>query len=216
MPTTHRVSQGECLSSIAARHGFTDWRAIYDHADNAALRKKRPNPNVLFPGDEVVIPDKVPKRIPCSTGGTQKVVVKRLKTRLRVQLCNGGGRPYAGKRYDLKVGGAVLAGTTDGSGMVDQPVPAHATAGELVVWPGDDPKATCRFKLALGALDPPEELTGAQARLANLGFAHAPGSGALDAPTRAALRAFQQAHGLEVSGALDAATSAKLRALHDE
>ena len=47
------VQQGDYLSRIALRFGFADWRAIYDHADNASFRKKRPNPNLIKPGDVI-------------------------------------------------------------------------------------------------------------------------------------------------------------------
>lgn len=54
----HVVRQGECLSAIAKRYGFASYRIIYDHPDNAELRRARPNPNLLFPGDVIVIPDR--------------------------------------------------------------------------------------------------------------------------------------------------------------
>ena len=67
MPS-HRVKQGECLTSIAARYGFADWRAIYQHPNNAELRKKRPNPSLLFPGDALFIPEKRRKTVAAQTG----------------------------------------------------------------------------------------------------------------------------------------------------
>ena len=55
MAQVHEVKQGECLSSIARRFGFRDWKKIYQHPMNADLRQKRPNPNVLHPGDRIFI-----------------------------------------------------------------------------------------------------------------------------------------------------------------
>ena len=54
----HMVKEGECLDSIALDHGFADWRTIYDHPKNTDLRSKRPDPNVIHPGDKLFIPDK--------------------------------------------------------------------------------------------------------------------------------------------------------------
>src|SRR4249920_494288 len=60
MSTTHTVLQGECLSSIAHDFGFGDWHVIYDHPQNASFKTKRPNPNLIYPGDELFIPDLTP------------------------------------------------------------------------------------------------------------------------------------------------------------
>ena len=57
MTIRHVVEPGEHLSGIAARFGFRSTAPILGHPDNAELKKKRLNPNVLRPGDIVVIPD---------------------------------------------------------------------------------------------------------------------------------------------------------------
>jgi hypothetical protein len=56
MAQNHIVVKGDTLSGIAKKHGFKDWRTIYNDPSNAAFRRKRPNPNLIFPGDVVVIP----------------------------------------------------------------------------------------------------------------------------------------------------------------
>jgi hypothetical protein len=53
----HVVKKDETLSSIARTYGFDDWRTIYYHEGNNAFRLKRPDPDVIFPGDELFIPD---------------------------------------------------------------------------------------------------------------------------------------------------------------
>ena len=60
MATIHTVKKGETLGGIAKANGFKSFREIYDHPDNAAFKAKRPNPNLIFPGDVLVIPDKGP------------------------------------------------------------------------------------------------------------------------------------------------------------
>lgn len=63
MPRTHIVRAGESLALIAERYGFgADWEAIYNAPDNAAFRRKRPNPMLIYAGDQVLIPDRVPAR----------------------------------------------------------------------------------------------------------------------------------------------------------
>ena len=44
----HKVEPGECLSSIAEKYGFHQWKTVYDASENADLRTRRPNPNVLI------------------------------------------------------------------------------------------------------------------------------------------------------------------------
>jgi hypothetical protein len=54
----HTVRAGETLSSIARAHGYADWKAIYDHPNNAELKRKRPNPGLILPGDVLFVPDR--------------------------------------------------------------------------------------------------------------------------------------------------------------
>jgi LysM domain len=57
MSKPYTVIRGDNLTKIAHRHGFRNWRAIYDHPDNAGFRRLRPNPNLIYPGDVVQIPE---------------------------------------------------------------------------------------------------------------------------------------------------------------
>jgi hypothetical protein len=54
----YTVRQGDFLSKIAKVCGFSNYRTIWNHPNNADLKQKRQNPNVLFPGDIVYIPGK--------------------------------------------------------------------------------------------------------------------------------------------------------------
>lgn len=56
--TPYTVQSGDWLQKIAEQHGFESWRDLYDHEDNAAFRAKRPDPNKIYPGDIVMIPDR--------------------------------------------------------------------------------------------------------------------------------------------------------------
>ena len=57
---THVVQKGETLSAIARKYGYTDWRVLFNLPDNADFKKKRPNPNLIFPGDLITLPDRRP------------------------------------------------------------------------------------------------------------------------------------------------------------
>lgn len=67
MAHAHTLQPGESLQSLAKRHGFAHWRAIYQHASNASLRGRRGAPNRLMPGDVVTIPDKTQAWEDCAT-----------------------------------------------------------------------------------------------------------------------------------------------------
>ena len=58
MSTPYTVQSGDWLQKIAEEHGFESWRDLYNHPDNAAFRAKRPDPDVIYPGDVVMIPDR--------------------------------------------------------------------------------------------------------------------------------------------------------------
>ena len=51
----HVVRPGDTLTRIAKQHGVADWRTIYYAPENAEFRRKRPNPDRIFPGDQIVI-----------------------------------------------------------------------------------------------------------------------------------------------------------------
>jgi hypothetical protein len=59
MATPYTVKSGDTLSAIASRHGMR-WQDLYNHPDNAAFRAKRPNPNLIYPGDVIMIPGGAP------------------------------------------------------------------------------------------------------------------------------------------------------------
>ena len=56
MPIQYTVQPGDTLSGIAKKHGLASWRDIYDLSENTGFRRKRPNPDRIFPGDIVTIP----------------------------------------------------------------------------------------------------------------------------------------------------------------
>ncbi len=214
MPKTHVVKQGECLLLIARHHGFADYKKLYEHPDNAELRKQRPNPNVLFPGDKIVIPDPAPTRsktVSASTGQIHRFVLKVPPRLVRIALKDSEGNPLTNMPYMLTVMDEQVEGNTDGQGILEQKVPYTATSALLEC----DGRS---WQLELGHLNPlenvPDEgVSGAEARLINLGYALEP-TGQMTPELRSAIRAFQHRNGLELTGRLDSSTLKKLTELH--
>jgi hypothetical protein len=209
----HTVQQGECVARIASSHGFADWKVVYDDPGNADFRKKRPDPNLIHPGDRLFIPDREVKEEVCDSGKNHRFVLVRAKKMLRLAVEDLAGERLAGAAYQLIVEGTTYAGTTSGEGLVEQEVPSDAESGTLEVgsriWP-----------LKIGHLNPLEEtpdegVSGIQARLRNLGYDPGPVDGQLGRRTEAAIRAFQREHPpLEIDGICGPKTRAKLTQRH--
>lgn len=209
----HIVRHGECLLLISRRYGFADLKRIYEHPDNAELREKRPNPNVLYPGDTVIIPDLGPAkaRPNVSTGRAHRFTLKAAGRYLRLALKDAEGTPLSGRPYLLKLEQEVIEGSTDAEGFLEAKVPFTLSQVEL----------ECEgqsWELSLGSLHPMKDtldggVSGAEARLINLGYALEP-TGKMTLELRSAIRAFQHRNGLEVTGRLDAETLETLEALH--
>jgi hypothetical protein len=69
MPTSYTIKPGDYLGKVASAHGFSRWQDIYYSPYNAAFRVKRPDPNKIFPGDVIVIPDKLGPASTSKPGG---------------------------------------------------------------------------------------------------------------------------------------------------
>jgi hypothetical protein len=201
--TTYTVIQGDCLSTIARRFGLT-WQELWNAPENGELRRKRKSPDILFPGDQLAIPVPKPLTLTLATGRVHEIKIKAVPVRLRLNL-QLNGLPLASTAYRLDVGGQQQSGTTDGAGLVDVAVPLDATSAVL-----ECPDVPFKQTIMLGHLDPADTVTGAQARLQNLGAVPLDVSGELDELTVAALEAFQSASTLDVTGELDTATVAAL------
>src|SRR5262245_53452531 len=99
----HVVKQGECLSSIAAKYGFVDWRTIYDHPNNTDIKQQRPDPNLLFPGDQLFIPPRETKHEAGGTESKHRFTLKATKTLLRLRLQDQAWAPLGGIKWRLQV-----------------------------------------------------------------------------------------------------------------
>ncbi len=211
----HRVRPGECFRSIAAAYGIDDWRALYEHERNAALRGVRPNPHVLAPGDIVYVPAREPPVLQFSSGSEQRYKATIPKVAYRLVVKDAAGQALAGKPYVLRVGEARFESTLPNNGLLEHEISALATEAKLELDLGEDAGGVVVIPLRIGHLDPVDTVRGAQSRLFNLGIA-CPASGRLDEATRAALAQFQRREGLAVTGELDAETRERLEAKHHE
>ncbi|MFN0131015.1 MAG: peptidoglycan-binding protein [Phycisphaerales bacterium] len=211
----HVVSQGECLSSIAWGYGFPDWKVIYNHSKNAAFKAKRPNPNLIYPGDVIHIPLPDKKDESCATGQRHRFKVTHHPTYLNIRLIDSDDKPIADGKFVLTIDTLTFDGKTDGNGYVKQKIPAWATVGKLTVWPdAKNTEAKHEWQLLIGHLDPLPNLAAVQERLLNLGYDCGPVDG-IDGPlTQAGVRAFQTDYNLLVDGIVGPQTGGKLEEVH--
>jgi hypothetical protein len=213
--STHIARQGDCLSSIAAQYGFPDWRTIYHHAANTQLRTRRPDPNVLYPADEVYIPDRVLRRESCVTDEEYIFVAGIAPTYLNVCVQDPAGSPFSDVPYKLLVDRVEFSGTTDEHGWIRSEIPARAAWGTLIVCPNPSaPDAVVSWRVLLGHLDPLDTTSGVKGRLNNLGFGCGTPDDRKDEALDSALRRFQQGNNLTVDGIAGPLTQAKLKQAH--
>jgi hypothetical protein len=206
---THVVKQGECLSLIAARYGFVDWRLVYNDGANAKLRQKRPNPHVLFPGDRIMIPDRDLTPSSAATGKEHRFVLKTAKRTLKVRMLDENKLPLKGEPYTANCDDVMYYGTTTGDGDLTLDLPIQATRVSLWI-------ACQERELRLGELNPIDDalddgVSGVQGRLWGLGFDPGALDGELGPRTRAAIVAFQRHFKLKITGEADADTIARLK-----
>lgn len=202
-----KVGAGETTMSLAKKNGFF-WRTIWDHGENAQLKAKRKDPNVLFEDDEIFIPERQPKTV--SKGSEQEHVFKLkgepAKFKLRLLM---NGKPRAGVSYILEIdSGEKIEGKTDGDGRLEHFIPNDAARGTLIIEGGKE-----IYPLRLGQLDPLDLISGVQQRLKNLGYNCGGEHGELGEQTKEALKKFQAEHDLQETGEPDDATKAKLKEL---
>src|SRR4028118_472280 len=107
MPINYQVKPGDCISSISFEHGFFP-DTIWNHPENAELKKLRKNMNVLRPGDVVIIPDKRIKEVFEPTNQVHRFKMKSTPPKLRIQFMFDG-QPRANVPYELIIEGNLVS-----------------------------------------------------------------------------------------------------------
>ena len=211
MSKIYTVKQGDHLFGIAEANGFHDYRIVWDDPHNADLKKTRQNPNILFPGDQVFIPDPQVREESRSVDQKHKFQVNTEKLQLRMVLEDLYEKPIAGAPCDLMIDGDIHHLTSDGRGLIELEISGKAKSGVLVVKSDQTPFQNLEIPIKIGSLDPIDTPSGQQARLENLGYF--PGDGDPDA-FESAVEEFQCDHGLKVDGKCGTITQGKLKQVY--
>lgn len=179
------VGDGDSCTNIAHAAGHTV-NKVWNHGQNAALKAKRKDPNVLFPGDELFVPDIETEEIDCPVDQKHTFKLTSEPAKFRTQLFMLD-EPRKNEAYTLVIDGKVYTGTTDGDGKLEHEIPADAQGGTLMLKGGKE-----KYPIRIGYLNPVAETSGVQQRLNNLGFNAGTEDGQMNDATRKALTAFQK------------------------
>jgi hypothetical protein len=199
----YTVKQGDCISSIAFAYDLFP-KTIWDHPDNAELKKLRKDPNSLFPGDSVVIPEKQLKEEDCQAEQKHRFRRKGVPEKLRIQFLTGAEEddtPRKAIPYTLDIttkSGRLVPqkkGKTDNNGFLDEAIPPDALKGIIVLDEDEDEEV---YDIMLGHIDPIDTPSGIRARLENLGYVCGEDGDTLDDTDIEAIRNFQADNGLEI------------------
>lgn len=213
----HVVQQGEHLSGIAKKYGFTSFVVIWEDPANADLKRARANPNVLFPGDRLVIPDRMMRVESRPTDQRHRFRLQRRGLDLRLALRDESGDPIRGTKCRLVIEGAQRELVTNTDGLVASEIPVDARHGRLLVEDREVPLFV-DAPVSVGELDPADKVTGQIARLNNLGYdageVQTPRDKKAQEQFRSAVEEFQCNHHLVVDGVVGPATQASLKQIH--
>ncbi|MBS3919714.1 MAG: peptidoglycan-binding protein [Deltaproteobacteria bacterium] len=81
----YKVKQGDCLASIAEKHGFS-WETLWNLPENNGLRRKHQEPTILLPDEIVRIPDRREKEENGATEQRHRFRKKGTPALLRLQV----------------------------------------------------------------------------------------------------------------------------------
>lgn len=215
MSRSYVIRAGDSLANIAYESGLLV-ETLWMHPDNALLRERRPDRNILMPGDVLAIPEKRVAHVDAATGQRHRFRLKDVPHQFRLQLFDNE-IPRMRQAYKLTVRGAGFTaqrdGTTDERGVLSTYIPPRARNARLSI--DATQGSPLELDILFGSLDPVEELSGVQKRLANLGY-DCPVDGRMSERMRRALASFQHRFDLTVTGEVDEATRRQLRDMNED
>lgn len=219
-PIEHIVAEGEHLSGIAQAQGFSSIAPIWDHPDNAELKKLRKNPNLLLAGDRLIIPDRQSKEVAGATDQRHRFVTQGEPLELQLKVHDQGFNPLHGEAVLVTAAARVPMPQSGDIFKAALPRNLREASVEFPISASERQRPTLRVQP--GRLDPIETMSGQQQRLNNLGyFAGFVKTQAVDAKhvepqLRWAVEEFQCDHmgSAEADGVLGPKTLAKLKEVY--
>jgi hypothetical protein len=168
MSSEHVVRENEHAPGIAARNGFSSFKTLWHHPRNAELRKLRQNPNVLFAGDRLFIPDREVKEEARATDLRHRFVLATELLELHVRIFDHGFRSLRGAAT-LAVGLEKTQMAQKGE-VFEAPLRPDVESAVLAFPISETERQRRSIPVEPGRLDPIDTLPGQQQRLNNLGY----------------------------------------------
>lgn len=207
----YTVRPGDCIESIAYEHGMLP-QTIWQDSQNKEVRRKRKKSNLLLAGDKLFIPERRLIERSAKTERKHRYRRKAVPSKLHLVFEDENG-PLVEKLYTMDIDGIVVHGITNYKGEVKHSIVPNAKFCKIRL--GKEPDVI-EYKIQLGHMDPINETNGVRLRLENLGYPCAVSSSRedIDSQLQAALTAFQEKMGLDVTGKIDQATMDALENEH--
>ncbi|MBL9025498.1 MAG: peptidoglycan-binding protein [Myxococcales bacterium] len=207
------IRQGDYLTKLAHTMGF-DPDTIWNHAKNEQIRKKRPNKDLLHPGDILWVPDEAEHRRLLIRAGSDNRYVARVPGVYVAVKVTIGGEPLVKEPFRILGLGEPIEGETDDKGYIRAGVPVHVREIEVYL-----PSLDRTLRLRVGDLDPVDTVSGIKKRLMHLGYYQPTRVGVENAAADgdalvSALKTFQSDRGLTPNGKLDESTAKALTGDH--
>lgn len=158
------IKAGDYLAALAYRFGF-DADTVWQDPANDALRKLRPDPNILWPTDVLYIPDQLGKQPVMQslvTGQTNSFVSDPPTESLTLRFLDA---PLASQAYTIQELPDLTGLVTGSDGSTTVSIPVTLPTFTIVF---TDSGTT--FEVQVGGLDPIDTVSGIFQRLKNLGY----------------------------------------------
>lgn len=160
------VKQGDFLLQLAYEFGF-DADGVWNDPSNDEIRKARSEPNILFPGDLLHIPQaNKPPVHSLETGQTNSFVAPAAPTvTITQKFVDPDKDSYVSKAFTVQELDQLTGLSTDEDGTATFPAPLTLDVATIVFTESGE-----TWKLLIGHMDPIETRSGIFKRLQNLGY----------------------------------------------
>ena len=78
---TYTIQKGDSLSSIAKKFGLSSWKDIWNYQKNEGFRKSHPNPNLIYVGETIIIPNGNPKKPVIGSGKGSTIQINLIQVK---------------------------------------------------------------------------------------------------------------------------------------